>query len=52
MEYRLAEVRACDGRAVHLMTKSPDWFEKFGFEIVKDYGAWQLMTMQLGPLEI
>ena len=52
VEYRLAEIKRCDGRAVHLMTQSPDYFSKFGFSIAQHYGPWKLMTLWLGPLEL
>lgn len=51
-EHRIKEVLRCDGRVIQLMTKSPLYFEQFGFTVVKNYGEWNLMTLWLGPVEI
>src|ERR1700751_5567673 len=48
MRHRIAEVRRCAGEIVHLMTMTPDWFGRFGFQAVASYGDWQLMAMRMG----
>jgi len=52
VEYCLREILECDGRAVHLMTKTPTYFEQFGFNSVKEYGEWKLMSLWLGVVEL
>jgi|ERR1700722_2073770 len=52
MEYRLNEIKRCNGSVVHLMTQSPAYFSKFGFEIAKSYGSWKLMSLWLGTLTL
>ena len=52
LEHALREIIECGGTAVHLMTKTPDFFEGFGFGVVKDYGGWNLMSLWLGPVEL
>ncbi len=52
IEYCLKEILTCNGKVVNLMTKSPDFFNHFGFNVIKDYGDWKLMTLWLGPLEM
>ena len=53
MDHRIQEVRKADGRAIHLMTRSPSYFERRGFSVSRNYGGegWTLMTLQLGPVE-
>ena len=50
-EQRLREILDCDGRAVHLMTKNPSFFNRFGFNVVKEYGEVKLMVLWLGPID-
>lgn len=52
MEHRINEVIRCDGRTIHLMSRHPAYFEKFGFTVSKDYGAWKFMHRQLGIVEL
>ena len=51
-EHRLQEIIKSDGRAVHLMTQSPAFFDQFGFEVIKEYNSWKLMSLTLGPVEM
>lgn len=51
-EYRVTEIKRCNGSAIHLMTQSPLFFEKLGFEIIHHYEGWKLMSMRLGPLKL
>jgi predicted N-acetyltransferase YhbS len=36
-DHCLREVMRADGWAIHLMTKRPSFFERWGFVIVRDY---------------
>jgi len=51
-EHRIREVLQRDGRAIHLMTRIPEFFEQWAFRVSRDYGGegWKLMTLQLGPV--
>jgi N-acetylglutamate synthase-like GNAT family acetyltransferase len=50
--HRVEEVLKADGRAIHLMTESPRFFEYWGFRVLRNYmdEGWKLVSLQLGSV--
>lgn len=52
-EHRIHEIDHQKGAVINLITKENQFFEKFGFDAVKEYdGGWSLMTLQLRKLKL
>lgn len=57
-ELRIIQAGVHGAAAINLMTQSPEFFEKFGFEAVKEYDQddpenempWVLMTLQMAEV--